>query len=113
MLPLRGPPQDLRLGVVWLHEGLADPTRMLGFVQAFGLEQHVREPARRRRQVGALTHLLERLVVAPQLPLGRLEVSGEQLDRPRVDRCERRVEPNTEVLADRPALRGQGAGSFE
>ena len=60
-----------------------------------------------------LSHLVERVVIAPELLDGTVEVASKHLDGPGVDRGERCLELPPELYEDRAALPVQGTGLFE
>src|SRR5262249_14918052 len=77
------------------------------------LVQGLGKNARDRREIVPFSYLLERLVVASELRLGRLRISRDQLDGPRVERRQGRVQPHTELVQHRSASSIEIPGSIE
>src|SRR5690349_20382037 len=96
-------PQELRSHVVRGSEFPANPGEFGRFPVATLAVQDLCQHPRGCRDIVALPHLLERLVIPTKLALRRLEIAGEHFDECRIEGDERGEEPVSELLEQYPA----------
>ncbi|HET8784866.1 MAG TPA: hypothetical protein VFM38_04480 [Candidatus Limnocylindrales bacterium] len=95
-------PQVLREDVRRSGDGLAE-RRLLSRLRETALSvQGLRQEARDRRDVVALSHRIKGGVVLAEFGFRRQRIAGQELHRPRIDRDQRRVEAEPELLEDEP-----------
>src|SRR5439155_17987813 len=99
-----GPPEELGRNIIGRRDLLALDRVPLRLVQPPLPIQRFSKEGGGRGDVVVLSHLVERVVIAPELLDGTIEVASKHLDGPGVDRGERCLELPPELYEDRAAL---------